>query len=381
MSGWTFEKIWSTAVTGRQMVFDGKFVWVTCSDGVRLFDYWGATSGNEPAWDTQDSKNRNQYDTTKLTLFKFIPISGGAYWIVQGGNKMYVSNAASITAIRSIDISTWEVSAAVTTPETMNSNMCWDSDKLWMVGTHPVTIVTPDQQKLHRWDGSAWAYTYIPQRKSTTRTWLAAPHTNKVYVTTYNNVAVCKFDGATGAYETSIRMNAFPVRLTATSERELFCNSYAGMITTINTTDDTVTNGASTLGEDVSGMALEPGGQTFWFINTNNRLGRLNRIDNTAMWTLPVVEGIALNDDWKIETTGFTETTFDDVLVTPSFNYSVWNGTSFDQVTLQPYLFVLSGSKLHCLRLVSPFWRENFYEINGQAAIVTGDKQYFGETS
>lgn len=384
MSGWMFEKTWSTSVTGNQMEFDGRYVWVTCSDGIRLFEYWGEASGNEPDWDSYDIFNGG-FPGSKLGLFKFIPLAGGCHWIARAGNKMYVSNAATdFDKIYSIDISTWVVSDPISTPEKMNSNICWEYDKLWMVGTHPTSsIADPDQQKMHTFNGSTWSFVYIPQRKSTVRTWVSSPHDGFVYCTSYNNVGVCKFNASTGAYVDAIRVNALPTRMLGTSERELFVSSYAGMLSSIN--DGTVQNEMSTLGDIAVSVAAEPGGQVFWFVNENNRLGRLNRLDKSIIFSLPKPDkkktGIEMEDDWTLELGAFSETTFEEVMITPSFKYQVWNGSGFTQKTVYPYLFLLSAGKLHAVRLFNPLYRENYFEINGQAAIVTGDKQYFGETS
>lgn len=375
-NGWHFEKVWSIAVTGNKMAFDGRFVWVTCADGVRIFNYWGEDSLNEIAWENYDSLTINELGA-KLTLFKFIAISGGCYWIVRGGNKMYVANAAVFNNIRSIDISTWEVSDAISTPESMNSNLCWESDKLWMVGTHPTSATAnPDQQKLHRYNGT-WDFTYIPQRKSTVCTKVAGMDGN-VYTTSYNNVGICKFNGSTGTYLSAIRVNAYPTHMFSTGERELFISSFGGMLSSVDASG-TVQNEMSTLGEVVTSIAALPGSQSFWFVNGNNRLAVMNRLDKSIMFSSPAPTGIEVADDWTLELDSFTETSFEEVMVTPAFTYQKWNGTAFEDVTLSSYLFILSASKLHCVRLVHPFYRLNKYEINGQAAIVTGDKQYFGE--
>lgn len=397
-NGWRFEKVWSVSVTGNKMAFDGKFIWVTCSDGVRIFNYWGESSLNEITWENYDSLTIDELGA-KLTLFKFIEISGGSYWIVRGGNKMYVSNAAVFNSIRSIDISTWEVSDAISTPKgesdtpiLMNSNLCWETDKLWMVSTHPTSsTANPDQQKLYRYDGT-WDFTYIPQRKSTVCTKIAGMD-GSVYTTSYNNVGICKFNASTGNYISAIRVNAYPAHLFSTSERELFVASYGGMLSSVNAAG-TVQHEMSTIGEVVTSVAAVPGSQSFWFVYGTN-IGVINRIDKSVFFSYDnSIEkagntyylssedkptDIRVEDDWTLDLEAFTETSFEEVLVTPSFTYQKWNGTGFEDVTLSSYLFLLSASKLHCVRLVHPFYRLNKYEITGQAAIVSGDKQYFGE--
>ena len=46
-----------------EMCYDGRYVWVTTGTGVAIYEFWGAASDNEPAFNTLDELNYNRYDS------------------------------------------------------------------------------------------------------------------------------------------------------------------------------------------------------------------------------------------------------------------------------------------------------------------------------
>lgn len=69
----------TSVALAQQMLFDGTYLWVTCgTDGIAIYQYFGANSDDEPAWDELDDTTRFRYDeglSRKLRLVTFIKVT------------------------------------------------------------------------------------------------------------------------------------------------------------------------------------------------------------------------------------------------------------------------------------------------------------------
>lgn len=394
--GWKFEKVFHASMsTPKQIAFDGKYVWVTGSSSVNVYEYWGETSFHETTFENMDQTILNKYDG-KLVLIATITIAQGSYWIVRGNTSMFIANAANFTKVTEVNIETREILRVISTPSNLEmvSNLHYECDKLWMVEkakTDQFDTTAEDRQYLHFYNIKTrdWGSTAIPTRKSTSRTWIDSPYNGFVYITNFNNVAISKFNAETGAFVTSIRVNALPTKIHTTPYRNLYVSSYGGMLSEVDSSTNAVTHPFSTMADALNGIASTFDNTYFWFINTSNRLTRMKKSDKTAFFTyepgdvppptVPTPPNFMIQDDYKLEVTDFQDTAFDQIMITPQFTYQNWNGSSFDTITVKPYVFIIGSSKLMAFRLDRPLYRGNNINVHSQSMISTGVEDYMGE--
>ena len=437
MAGWLLERVYTssgnelsnaqltTSLSGAfAMKEDGRYLWVTNSTGgIYIYEWWGAASDHEPAWNTLDLLNFHKYDSgikKKLRLVTVIRISStqlirttreasladagatsytlgtegeftyskttsrtgstlDARYIVRLGSKMYVTNGTNFTQIYEFDIATQQPTGVVFevaetfngAPRAMNSNLCTSGTRLWFVGGFDTSEVQdPIRQKLYALDPSTGVKsTYdLTSRPGGTRTWLADGFNGFVYVTCYNDVAVMKVNNLTGSM-TQLRVNALPTRIESGQDRRIWVNSFAGMLSLIDYDDDQVHNDWSTEDAGALGFQTEYADATqMWYLSP---AGKLVRYDLNTKEQLEKGDG---SKDWHFQHASLVAP--DALLLTQPVTYTTSTGST---VEVKPYIFLIQDGQLLAFRLENYLYREAYADIRGQSAVSTGVEFYFGE--
>lgn len=377
----------------KQVTFDGTHVWVTGSDRVYVYKFWGEETGGDPAFDSGDYLDDV---LPRLKLVDIVRIPAGSYWVAFGGGHVYVSNGPNFQTITKINVETRVIVGTVSCPATMTSNLVFENGCLWMVEEWPATRL----QKLYRFNVSTALFTStdIPERRQTSRAFIAAPLNGSIYVSNFNNVSVCKFNSSTGAYQATIRTNAFPTSMCTNQDRELFVSSYNGMVTTINTSDDTMSNGHSSI-ENTKALAAPVGQNRFYAVNSTDRFVVVNRSTKSTYFSDPPIDTNGdgqvdeIPDDWKFSLDQFANyqethpdengapllTGLNQLYITTEFTYQTWNGSSFDTHTVKPYMFIVGVQNIMCFKLDHSICQTVYLGVDGQAMISSGDDDYMGE--
>jgi hypothetical protein len=431
----------TTLGTTNQAVYDGRFMWVTCANGIAIYEFWGQSSGDEPTVDEVDDLLWQRYTEEgplrKLKLITFISVgasqikrstrylslsvapgwTGGAgsttvggtavtftanrsdllvatevstnsvgvalapYWIAKVGDKMVVSNGANYSRCWIFDIATQRPESSFTftgtefdgSTITANSNLCGSNGKIWFVNS---VFNDLNGQRLYNYTlgTSTLAYTTIAVRPSLYRTWVADGFNGQIYITNYNGVSITKYDYATGAQTSRIRTNAFPTKIFTDQNRQIFVPSYGGMLTLVDWDDDGVHNDYSaeyTETGTVVGFASDPTDtDKVWFTQATD--GKLSRYSLSTKQQYETGAGA----DWNIEQTGFG--TPDMIVAIPSRTYTTSTGATR---TVRPYMFICDNStvRLFAMDLNAFLVRDNYFEVNGQGAVVGGALTYFDE--
>ena len=438
MAGWNLEWIYksngselNTAVhtsnlaSATHMAYDGRYLWVTGgTQGVFIYEFWGAASDHEPAWSTLDELVLPRYDSNKEQKLRLVTklqitstqlkrttreaslkdvgatqydIADGekayslvtartgdamnAQFICKLGSKMYVTSGQTFTTIYEFDIATQQPDATpvldVTetfndAPRGMTSNLVASGGRLWFVGGYSIDeeqdAVRQKLYALNPLTGTRTAYD-IAARPSLSRSWLADGLNGFVYMTLYNDVGVYKVNNLTGS-GTIIRTNAFPTRIFSNQDRKIFVNSYAGMLTLVDWDDDGVHNDYSTEEAGAPAFAVDPADSSkLWYVSAD---GKLVRYDLNTLKQLEQGDG---TQDWHFQHPRLTAP--ENLLITAQQTYSKPDGTS---VTVKPYIFMIDSDELRAFRLDTNYlWREAYYQMTGQAAVASGVEKYFGE--
>lgn len=437
MAGWLLERVYTsngselsnvqltTSLSGAYaMKEDGRYLWVTNgTGGIYIYEWWGAASDHEPAWNTLDLLNYHKYDSginKKLRLVTAIRISAtqlirttreasladsgatsytlgtegeftyskttsrsgsalDAKFIVRLGSKMYVTSGTNFTQIYEFDIETQQPTGVVFdvsetfngSTRAMNSNLCASGTRLWFVGNYSTSEPQDsERQKLYAIDPSTGIKsTYnLTSRPSLARTWLADGLNGFVYVTCYNDVGVMKVNNLTGSM-VQLRVNALPTRIESGQDRRIWVNSFAGMLSLIDYDDDQVHNDWSTESAGSLGFQTDLVDSTqMWYLSAS---GKLVRYDLNTKEQLEKGDG---SQDWHFQHSSLAAP--DALLVTRPVNYTSSSGSS---VEVKPYLFLIQDGQLLAFRLQSYLYREAYADIRGQAAVSTGVEFYFGE--
>lgn len=408
--------------------FDGKYVWVTCSNGIAIYEYWGEyySGGVEPAFTDYDDLDGDLYNagtTQRLRMVTALTITSNnikrttraaslaesgastvtlasgesAYYkststtisalvpkyIARSGDKMYVTNGTNFKEIFEFDINTHLYVRTINVKETfggtdygMNSNLLAAAGKLWMVGTF---FSDAQPQKMYIYDLATDVKTGndILVRPQLARSWLAPGYNGAIYITDYNNVSVTKYDVDDASYMTQIRMNALPSSIWTTPERRIFVSSYAGMLTLIDWDDDQMHNDFGSQDTIMSLVGDPTDGAYAWFVRAD---GVLVRYDLNNIEQLETNGGEEGGEDWEINGVGLDQLSYN--IITPTFTYT--NSLGADQ-TINPFMFVLGPTFVKALRMDLTHLdritkRQVFAELNGQAAVTGGALTYFGET-
>jgi hypothetical protein len=379
---WEFEKVYEVTPPSapNRLAFDGRYLWVTGTNAVYVYEFFGYSSGNEPAFETIDSLTIDQFDSTKFTLIDIISIPSGSFLIVKSHGSMYISDAYSATILTKVNLATRTITKTITLPETMASNLVFENNKIWMGSKLPKA--GSDRQLLYFYDIAAdsFNFTEIPTRKQLAQLAITSGLNGFMYVANFNNFAVCKFDSTTGAFIKSIRINAFPQQMISTPNQEVYVSSYAGMLSKIDSSD-TASNSFSTL-DTVISMAYEPNSTNIWFLNSaasGTRIGRLNTADNSVFFSAPASDVYILQDDWELSLAKFSDKAFSRINIVPGFSYQQLINNVWTTINVKPYMFLIGATKIMAVRLDRPLYRELDLSVQGRAMISSGPEDYMGE--
>lgn len=445
---WNFEKVFSddgselstaTLATALgqtiQGIYDGRFMWVTAANGIGIYEFWGASSGDEPTIDEIDdllwARYTEQGPLRKLKLITFISISasqvkrstrylslslapgwtggagsttaGGAaitftanradllvatevstnssgialtpYWIATCNDKIIVSNGANYSNIFVFDVATQQLVSVLTlglepsgAATIANSNLLGLSGKAWCVNTF-YDDATSQRLITKNINTGTETSTNINVRPSSTRAWLANGYNGFVYMTDHNGVSVSRYDQSTAALGARIRTSAFPHHVFTTQDRMILVASDTSLLTTVDWDDDGVHFSNNTENVPTS-MARDPVSSTkYWFTRTSGN--QLMKYDLTSGDMFEVGPTAA---DWVVSSSPIAAPV--QVHTIGSRTYTASDGSTR---TIRPYLFVLSGSSVYLVAIDNPLVRSWYTSINGQAALVGGSQQYFGE--
>lgn len=452
---WTFEKIYASDGTelstaglattnagAAALVYDDRYLWVGGGDRVNVYEFWGAASDDEPAFEELDDLTLPDYDagpkkklrlvtsfqlastsakrTTRLpslaeagaTAYALSDGSGETGYYKQttgltlgtpniafgdrlGSSVFFASTggatpAGSITALYEFDVETQALVRRIPTTVTvggttygMNSNLAAAGGRLWMVGSYFADDYVQQLYSMDPFASTALSATDTHGRPQAARAWLADGYNGGLYKTDYNDVSVTRYDSTTGAYVTQVRTNAFPTRVFVGSDRRIWACSFAGMVTLIDWDDNQAHNDYGTL-TSCLGWATDPSdGTKAWFITVGGDGNDDDEDDGSVV-------RYDLNDKSRLENSGSTKDwQFSSdrlpaaptaLLVTPATTYT--SGAGADRA-VKPYVFLLTAGApgaLRAFRLDRPLRREAYAEMRGQAAVAGGARLYFGET-
>jgi len=253
-----FEKMWNVSPNGTpiDMVSDGRYLYVLTSTGVNVYSWWGERTDNEPTWENYEMLNWAK-NADKLYSEKFVAASG-FLWIFLGDNCIWlVSSTASIKKliIDPIDIlktptGTWATDFSMTPLHGPVSpvvcNPCFADNKFWFLekyfGENEQYIFYVDTSK------AITSFTFSA-RHQVVRADIAYGYNGYIYITSWNNHAVLKYD-LSGQMISLIYVNGNPYKLRVDqSNRRIYVASHAGMISYINADTDAVTHAHSTAQE------------------------------------------------------------------------------------------------------------------------------------
>lgn len=307
---------------------------------------------------------------------------------------------------------------------TANSNLVCANNKVWFVNAK---FDDTTQQRLYSYNLSTQAYNSQPinVRPGTTRTWLADGLNGFIYATDYNGVSVSRYSTETGILGARIRTNAHPTKIWTDENRRIMVSSYEGMLTLVDWDDDGVHNDYSTENKGATTIAcfsFDPVDTTkIWFaqaeptddvykvtrydLSTKQQLetspipptptpeptttlfgeiaapALITEIDTGTAETI-VFEKVGSQykakypppGDWHILGTGMESP--DWMVTVPTRTYTHIDGTNYTQ---RPYMFICDGANVRVFALDYYLVRTNFFEVNGQGAVVGGALEYFGE--
>lgn len=426
----------TTTLSGAvNMEYDGRYLWVACGTaGIGIYEWWGAASDNEPAWETLDELVYPRYDSglkKKLRLVTYITVGASstkrttclepmaesgattysqssgetayakstartgtalnAYYIKKCADKMYVTNGANFREVFEFSIDTQNLLSVINVEETylgmthsfvtgttftkgtkyaMNSNLESANNKLWFVGT---AFGDDWPQKLYSYDvlTGTRTTTDIPARPSLARTWVANGYNGSVYISNYNNVSVTRFSNVDGSLGAVIRSNAFTTHMHSTPDRRIWASSYGGMLTLIDWDDDGVHHDYSSgIGTESRAVSLH-----------------IDPTDTSKVWFVTASQQLIrhdLNTHQQLEGFGTNDWSFTNTkLGSPEVAWvsqpMYFQDSTLTTHQLKPYIFLLQDGKLLAWKLDKYLYRDVYATVNGQGAVVEGPQQYFGE--
>lgn len=380
---WTFEQLQKSPnvdatelkTTPRAMAFDGKYVWVAADTKVHVYAYWGDDGHNEYL----DREYYFDRHTLPLTL-KTTITTGTMFKIVYHMNKMYLSGGGSEIKVADTTSLTLLPSLPSGPGNILPSSLCVANNKLWVVCSDLDSV---DRQSMYYYDflSGVWSSSIpIPGKKGGTRV-IVDGYDGHIFVTQGNEHAIAKFT-TSGTFVASYRVNRGPYHLHATQDKLLYVVSnvdgdlQGGMMSTFNQSTNLPSNVASA-GGSVKGFGET--GNYIWMTGGTARLARLRKSDQDYRYFNGSSPGFAIiTGDYDVD----SPTSASTCLVTPQFTYEKWNGTSFDTITVKPYLFYGVGQQqpygVVAARLNSMV-RVNSVDVLGTAMISVDQQDYYGE--
>lgn len=322
-----------------------------------------------------------------------------------------------------------EVVDTIKYPESMNSNLVFNNNKMWAVSQSTNNAY---QQVLYWYDLTTKAFgAYpVPVRHQSQKRFLIADYNGFILICDYNNLSISKFTNE-GTYVSTTRTSAGtgganrePSYMTVDQNRNVYVSSFNGMIQRFDSATDTFTSYSNGLGDVHS---FVDSGPFLWvaaekiasvvsfegaiYVCNDSHIARGTKPDPTK-WTVATGNDIpaakdgvwAANNyyvddkedliritksdqsirhygtserDIQIEDTGSVPlkgVQVNTVMISQQFVCS----TAVGDVTIPQYVWCLAGNKLVGLPTSSMF-RQNYYEMNGTAMLSLGNYDYTGD--
>ena len=427
----------TTLGTSIQAAYDGRFMWVTCTNGIAIYEFWG--SGDETAVDdTEDllwARYTEDGPKKKLKLVTFVSVgasqikrntrylslsvapgwTGGAgsttvgdytvtftqsrsdllvttevypntvaeplspYWIAKVGSKMVVSNGANFTRCWIFDIETQrpESSFAFSNSEFDGSQITANSN---MVGSNGriwfVNTVYDDAngQRLYNYRLSDSTLGYATVNVRPTQT--------RTWVADGFNgqIYVTNYNGVSVTrFDGESGAQTARVRVNAfptkifTDQHRQIFIASYGGMLTLLDWDDDGVH------NDYSAEYTDAGTLACFASDPT---------DTDKVWFAQATDGkvtryslstkqqyeTGTGADWNIKETGFA--TPDWLVTVPTRTYLDITGAT---KTVRPYMFMCDGGTVRLFAMDNFLVRDNYMEVNGQGAVVGGALEYFGE--
>lgn len=427
--GWTFEQVMLGTQSGtlNDIIHDGRDVWVATTTSVRKYSYWDQRTEYEYLDESYYfTRNTNALpgETYLDPVDGIVPALRMCVW----GDHVYLLGTNKQT-LKVVNKHTMELVATLTVPQPCTS-LAAGYNKLWLCSED---AFENDQQRLYYYDliAETWNYSELDGKKD-----LIGPRAiadgldGFMLITARNEHSLLKYNGTTGAFVSSTRINRHPYKLHVSQDKVAYVVSdpssliNGGMLTTFDQTTDLPTN-ISSAGGSVWGIGEDEIQGHVWMLGGSASIARLNLSDsrlifrptptNTPVdtrdqpidnvtpngvedsiaepqsvpWYPPAPGYTIMLSDWGLDYDMSDPNSRPDDptkqiqggLVTPPLYYQRWNGTSFVDVNVAPYVFFAVGAsstRLFAGRATA-LVRVNRKEVLGTAMVTTGPQNYYGE--
>lgn len=431
---WNFERATDLFVTSpNDIAWDGRYLWSSKNSVVNLTPYevFDRSHVNDivlvaPAGGGVGFEQGNEF-LNPITLADTKTISVGGYWIAPYGNGAFVSQGKTFSSIKFIDAVLGQSTLTITCPKTMNSNLLYCNGKLWMADN----TIGGDQLYLYNIATQSWTQTTIPATEQVQLRYIEYDKSGFVLIPNFNNLVspnICKY-GVDGTYISTLQCtNKEPIFVTSDEDKNVFLSSYNGMISSVDTSADTVTDFAyNGHGNDpqsngihdlyfINFWGVSSDGTYLWISTGGDGFNRMEISTKHIVGThveeayqvpaiistlpdgniVPVVgPATTLTDNGDGSYTEVTPSvantmdenyslnmtvsgTYKKVITIPTMTKQVWNGSSFDTKTYNKQVILATSSSVYALPN-DKLWRSNFVQANAVAMIATGPNNYTGD--
>ena len=382
-------------------VFDGRNMWVAAGTGITCIEYWGPFA-NELAYPNSQYTRWAEPEPDIITGANIGPKmrlvgsadTGAVNSMVYHEGFVFVSTA---TQIKKVNVTTLVVTVIGDIGVIKNSNLAILMDKIFFVETLPTTQTIDDKQKLYTMSISTGIVSdlgYLPSKKQTAPRDLVIAN-DILYITCMNTRQLHKYNAISGSYLTSIVVNRDIEKLYRVDNDVFVISSMKGKVTIEDVEYSTSMVSQVTQSDNVNhlygiltaGKYMADAGDYVWFVNDSNLLQRTKKSNNStfaADGTGPITK--EENADYCIDNdasgwlngvpTNVSISGIGNLFVTPSFTYQFFDGSSFVDVTVPRYLFLLGTSSVIAVRLPGALKWVNGTKLNQYTAVSTGGLGY-----
>lgn len=365
------------------MCFSGSYMLCLAGNEVHVVDYWiePTDSGYSYEYVEYDDLEIGESANRDMYLQNIITLPSNAMFLVKAHDHFYTVTS-SLDKIYKFDLTGTVTTINLPLDVKVGSNLYYARDKLWFVqrAYEVLENQTPsDRQKLYWYDLNTLSFSSveIPDKKQFSYRSIAYPFNDEIYVSNYQNTRVHRFNVDTGAYIGYTTVNNRSYKVFATTDRDLYVCSTGGMISHLDSSTHTVTHHSSSVNGSSSPISIdhieEVDGE-FWYVGNDTSLN----VMNTTTKDLKLTSSGA---DYGIETTKFDDGVFNALATTWTFDYQRWNGSSFDTITVPPYVFVTTDSFVYAiaLRNLRTFYKQYYTQLKTVSMISTGAEDYTGD--
>lgn len=401
--------------SAHSMAFDARDVWVTIQtptgsppEHIVVLGYWDQNSNYEGIYDEYfplfydsqagyhtitSSRHPSLYKYAGIDLSSYLGVGEYVGQIVKADDKMYVAvledydtpsvpveyDRNRLVAFIVCDIQTKSYESRIELSiEDAREAIAYQNNKIWFTDLAQKGDNPADRQTLYYYNTTTQTFSSgvaIPARKQFAKRRMVNGRDTNFIISVANNNSIMKFNDSTGTFISETIVNRDPTAFYVKGDRTVLVGSADGMVTSYNQTTNAVSNDYGINIVPEKGMYFD--GTYIWA----SAGAGMSRLDTTAVGS-PLDNYRYLSNeaaDYVISDDKFETTTFEQILVTPEINYQYWNGSSFDDRTVKPYLFMLSSGWLQAFRIM-PFHRKNIIQVRCNAMIGTGPEKYYGET-